>query len=109
MSLRKKSSEACIGMLETLSLKNYSLLENSLGISLWHAKNPIFIMGDKKTLFYYLLFFLKSKSELRDLIAVDASGKLWQYIYCSDLDSNFIICQTCLETVQFLLTENFLL
>jgi hypothetical protein len=67
------------------------------------------MMGDKKALFYYLLFFWKSNSNFGDLIAVDASGKLWQYICCSDFDSNFIICRTCLVTVQILLTENFLL
>uniref|UniRef100_A0A2N9GGD3 Reverse transcriptase domain-containing protein n=1 Tax=Fagus sylvatica TaxID=28930 RepID=A0A2N9GGD3_FAGSY len=48
MSLRKKSSNACIGILETSSLKNYSLLESSLGISLWHAKIPILHNGRQK-------------------------------------------------------------
>jgi hypothetical protein len=67
------------------------------------------MMGDKKTLFYYLLFFWKSKSNFGDSIAVDASGKLWQYICYRDFDSNFIICRACLVTVQILLTGNFLL
>ena len=61
-SPREKSSNACIeSSLWTSSLKDYSLLENSLGNSLWHAKNPILDDGRQES---YLLFFLKSNSNL---------------------------------------------
>ena len=53
MSLRKKSSNACIGILETSSLKNYSLLESSLGISLWHAKISILHDGRQENTVMY--------------------------------------------------------
>jgi hypothetical protein len=65
------------------------------------------MMGDKKT-FYYLLFFWESNSNVEEAIAIDALVSFGN-IRCSDLDRNFIICQTCLVTVQMLLTEYFFL
>jgi hypothetical protein len=65
------------------------------------------MMGDKKT-FYYLLFFGESNSNVEDAIVVDVLASFGNICY-SDLDRNFIICRTCLVTVQILLTENFLL
>ena len=72
-SPREKSSNACIeSSLWTSSLKDYLLLENSLGMSLWQAPRILsLMMGDKKT-FHYLLFFWESNSNVEDAIAVDA-------------------------------------
>jgi hypothetical protein len=64
------------------------------------------VMGDKKA-FYYLLFFWESNSNVEDAIAVDALANFGN-ICCSNLDRNFIICRTCLVTVQILMTENLL-
>ena len=53
----------CIGILETTSLKNYSLLESSLGISLWYAK--ISILHDGRQENFILLFtFLFEKAKV---------------------------------------------
>jgi hypothetical protein len=59
---------------------------------------------------YILLFALLLKKAiviLGEAIAVDVFGQLWQFILCRDFDSNFVICRTCLLTVQILLTEYF--
>ena len=61
MSLRKKSSNACIGILETSSLKNYSLLESTLGISLWHAKIPILDDGRQENFILLFTFLLEKQ------------------------------------------------
>ena len=62
MSLRKKSSNACIeSSLWTSSLKDYSLLENSLGISLWHAKNSIFDDGRQESFILLFTFILEKQ------------------------------------------------
>jgi hypothetical protein len=61
MSLREKSSNACIGILETSSLRNYSLFESSLGISLWHAKIPILYDGRQEN---FTFLFGKAKVNL---------------------------------------------
>ena len=53
MSLRKKSSNVCIGILETSSLKNYSLLESSLRILLWYVKIPILHDGRQENTVMY--------------------------------------------------------
>ena len=59
---REKSSNACIeSSLWTSSLKDYSLLENSLGISLWQAKNPILDDGRQES-FILLFTFLFGKA-----------------------------------------------
>ena len=61
-SPREKSSNACIeSSLWTSSLKDYSLLENSLGISLWQAKNPILDDGRQES-FILLFTFLFGKA-----------------------------------------------
>jgi hypothetical protein len=67
------------------------------------------MMGDKKAYFTICFTFEKAIVILGEAIAVDVFGKLWQFILCSDFDSNFVICRTCLLTVQILLTEYFLL
>ena len=63
MSLWKKSSNACLEILETSSLKNYSLLKNSLGISLWHARIPI-LHDERQENFMLLFTFLFEKAKI---------------------------------------------
>ena len=63
MSLRKKSSNACLEILETSSLKNYSLLESSLRISLWYVKIPILHDGRQEN-FILLFTFLFGKAKV---------------------------------------------
>jgi hypothetical protein len=61
-SPREKSSNACIeSSLWTSSLDDYFLLESSLGISLWHAKNPI-LDGGRQESFISLFTFLFGKA-----------------------------------------------
>ena len=66
INAKDESSEEvfkCIGILETSSLENYSLLESSLEISLWYAK--ISILHDRRQESFILLFtFLFGKAKV---------------------------------------------
>ena len=95
-SLREKSSHALEIILETSSWRNYSLLESILGISSFVVKIPRLHDGRQENFILLLiLLFGNSKSNLGDLFAVDAFGKLWQNISYRER----FICRACLLTV----------